>query len=100
MTAWMADGPITLNVDDRVRRTEQAGEVVARLKDDSVSMVALCWIDNTGVTRVKAVPISRFERAAGWGIGMSPVFDVFTIDDGITTSPHIGGPGGDLRLDS
>ena len=61
-------------------------------------MVALCWIDNTGVTRVKAVPVSRFERAAGWGIGMSPVFDVFTIDDGITTSKHIGGPGGDLRL--
>lgn len=98
MTAWMADGPITLNVDDRVRRTEQAGEVVARLRDDSVSMVALCWIDNTGVTRVKAVPVSRFEHAAGWGVGMSPVFDVFTIDDGITTSPHIGGPGGDLRL--
>jgi glutamine synthetase len=98
VTAWMADGPITLNVDDRARRIEQAGEVVARLKDDSVSMVALCWIDNTGVTRVKAVPVSRFEHAAGWGVGMSPVFDVFTIDDGITSSTHIGGPGGDLRL--
>src|SRR5262245_54348717 len=61
-------------------------------------MVALCWVDNTGITRVKTVPLSRFERAAGWGIGMSPVFDVFVVDDSITTSKHIGGPGGDLRL--
>ncbi|HET9896121.1 MAG TPA: glutamine synthetase family protein [Streptosporangiaceae bacterium] len=98
MTAWTADGPITLTAEDRVRRIGEAGEVVARLRDESVSMVALCWIDNTGVTRVKAVPLARFERAAGWGIGMSPIFDVFTIDDGITTSKHIGGPGGDLRL--
>ena len=29
---------------------------------------------------------------------MSPVFDVFLINDDITTSKHIGGPGGDLRL--
>src|SRR5215467_12858611 len=61
-------------------------------------MVALCWVDNAGITRVKTVPLSRFERAAGWGIGMSPVFDVFVVDDSITTSKHIGGPGGDLRL--
>ncbi|MDA8320990.1 MAG: glutamine synthetase family protein, partial [Actinomycetota bacterium] len=61
-------------------------------------MVALCFVDNAGVTRVKAAPLGRFERAAGWGIGMSPVFDVFLVDDSITTSAHIGGPGGDLRL--
>src|SRR5258708_678937 len=61
-------------------------------------MLALCWVDNTGITRVKAIPVSRLERAAGWGIGMSPVFDVFGVEDGITTSKHIGGPGGDLRL--
>jgi glutamine synthetase len=29
---------------------------------------------------------------------MSPVFDVFVVDDSITTSEHIGGPVGDLRL--
>ena len=29
---------------------------------------------------------------------MSPVFDVFLVTDDITTSPVIGGPGGDLRL--
>ena len=98
MTAWTADGPIVLSVDDRIKRTEAASEVVATLRDAGVSMVALCWVDNAGITRVKTVPLSRFERAAGWGIGMSPVFDVFVVDDSITTSKHIGGPDGDLRL--
>jgi len=98
VTAWTAEGPIALSVEDRVRRVEQASEVVVKLGDAGVTMVALCWVDNTGVTRVKSVPVSRFERAAGWGVGMSPVFDVFLIDDSITTSKYIGGPGGDLRL--
>ncbi len=61
-------------------------------------MIALCWIDNAGIARVKAIPAGRLDRAAGWGIGMSPVFDVFLVNDEITTSEHIGGPGGDLRL--
>lgn len=98
MTAWTADGPVALSLEDRVKRTGAASEVVVKLGDALVSMVALCWVDNAGITRVKAVPLNRFERAAGWGIGMSPVFDVFVVDDSITTSKHIGGPGGDLRL--
>jgi glutamine synthetase len=98
MTAWNADSPVALTLADRIKRTAAASEVVVKLGDHSVSMVALCWVDNTGITRVKAVPLKRFERAAGWGIGMSPVFDVFVVDDSITTSKHIGGPGGDLRL--
>lgn len=98
MTAWTADGPIVLRVGDRIKRTESASEVVVKLHDAGVGLVALCWVDNAGITRVKTVPLSRFERAAGWGIGMSPVFDVFVVDDSITTSKHIGGPGGDLRL--
>jgi glutamine synthetase len=61
-------------------------------------MVALSWIDNAGIGRAKTIPLARLERAAGWGVGMSPVFDVFLVNDSITTSPHIGGPGGDLRL--
>src|SRR5258708_8417370 len=61
-------------------------------------MVALCWVDNAGITRVKTIPLGRLERAAGWGVGMSPVFDVFGVNDDITTSEHIGGPSGDLRL--
>jgi len=87
-----------IDVGERARRSARGAEVAQRLADAGVSMVAACWIDNAGITRVKSVPIGRLERAAGWGIGMSPVFDVFVVDDSITTSKHIGGPAGDLRL--
>ena len=29
---------------------------------------------------------------------MSPVFDVFVVDDSVASSPRVGGPVGDLRL--
>jgi len=63
-----------------------------------VEAVALTWVDNVGVTRVKAVPTANLAAAAAWGVGMSTVHDVFCVDDVITTSRHIGGPVGDLRL--
>jgi glutamine synthetase len=63
-----------------------------------VRSVALTWVDNAGVTRVKTVPLSQIEHAVGWGVGMSPVFDVFLVDDSITSSRYTGGPAGDLRL--
>jgi glutamine synthetase len=75
-----------------------AEELIAELAARGVTAVALTWVDNAGITRVKAVPTARLERAARWGVGMSPVFDVFCFDDSITTSTHIGGPVGDLRL--
>ncbi|XNL24802.1 glutamine synthetase [Longispora sp. K20-0274] len=60
--------------------------------------MAVTWVDNAGVTRVKGVPTARLAHAAAWGVGASPVFDVFLVDDSMTTSAHIGGPVGDLRL--
>jgi glutamine synthetase len=63
-----------------------------------VRAVALTFVDNAGITRVKTVPVGRLAHAAQWGIGMSPVFDVFLVDDSITSSRHVGGPAGDLRL--
>ncbi len=58
----------------------------------------MTWVDNSGVTRVKAVPLSRLETAAAWGIGASPVFDAFLPDDAIVSGRVAGGPVGDLRL--
>lgn len=55
-------------------------------------------VDNAGVTLVKCIPLHRFEDAARFGVGLSPVFSVFLVDDQITSSPHIGGPTGDTRL--
>jgi glutamine synthetase len=77
------------------RPAAAAGDHLAR---KGVRTVALTWVDNAGVTRVKTVPLNRLQHAVDWGIGMSPVFDVFLVDDSITTSRYIGGPAGDLRL--
>ena len=83
---------------DRQERAEHARGLAAGLAARDVRAVALTWVDNAGITRVKAVPVARLSEAAAWGVGMSPVFDVFCVDDSITTSAHIGGPVGDLRL--
>jgi glutamine synthetase len=81
--------------EDTAARGEEIG---ARLAERGVRAVALTWVDNAGITRVKAVPAARLGHAAAWGVGMSPVFDVFVVDDSITTSRFAGGPAGDLRL--
>lgn len=83
---------------DRQLLAERARDEAAALAGRGVRAVALTWVDNAGITRVKAVPVGRLPEAAAWGVGMSPVFDVFGVDDSITTSRYIGGPVGDLRL--
>ncbi|WP_435602003.1 glutamine synthetase family protein [Streptomyces sp. bgisy130] len=77
---------------------QEARQLAARLEAEGVRNVALTWVDNAGVTRVKTIPVQRLAAAAERGVGMSPVFDVFTSDDTITESEHLGGPDGDLRL--
>jgi glutamine synthetase len=86
---------------DQDERERQAGAArVARkdLAEQGVVGVATTWVDNSGVTRVKAVPLARLETAARWGIGASPVFDAFLPDDDIVAGRVAGGPVGDLRL--
>jgi len=82
----------------RPQEAERARQAAGRLTGEGVRAVALTWVDNAGITRVKAVPVAMLEAAVTCGVGMSPVFDVFLVDDSITTSAHIGGPVGDLRL--
>ncbi len=93
-----ASGPVVLDAYQRAERAERARAHAEQLRADGVTMVALCWVDNAGIARAKTVPIGRLEHAAGWGVGMSPVFDVFLVNDDITSSRYIGGPDGDLRL--
>src|SRR5438034_1062345 len=83
---------------DRQAAAGRARELANRLAMRKVQAVALTWVDNAGVTRVKAVPVLRLPHAAAWGVGMSPVFDVFCVDDSITAGKQVGGPVGDLRL--
>lgn len=55
-------------------------------------------VDNAGVTRVKVVPDRRLARVAEVGVGLSDVFAVMAVDDGITSSPGFDTPSGDMRL--
>ncbi|WP_407548786.1 glutamine synthetase family protein [Streptomyces sp. Pv4-95] len=83
------------------RPAEQRGDarqLAARLDAEGVRNLALTWVDNAGIARVKAIPAQRLVQAAERGVGMSPVFDVFTSEDQISPSEHLGGPDGDLRL--
>ena len=79
-------------------RATRARELTESLTKRGVRAVALSQVDNCGVTRVKTVPLSLLERAVASGVGMSPVFEVFLVNDHITSSDEVGGPVGDLRL--
>jgi glutamine synthetase len=83
---------------EREQQAAAAESVVDQLAEQGVVGVAATWVDNSGVTRVKAVPLSRLPAAAAWGIGASPVFDAFLVDDSIAAGRYAGGPVGDLRL--
>src|SRR5438067_13021932 len=84
--------------EEGARRADRARELTESLSARGVRLVAFSQVDNAGVTRVKSVPVSLLERAVRYGVGMSPVFEVFLVDDTITSSEEVGGPVGDLRL--
>ncbi|MGW0359305.1 glutamine synthetase family protein [Nocardia nova] len=79
-------------------RADRASAVAATLSARDIDAVAVTWVDTSGIVRMKAVPVERFSHAAAWGIGASPVFDAFLVDDSILTEHVAGGPTGDLRL--
>jgi glutamine synthetase len=87
-----------MDAADRERLAQHAATVRDELADRGVVALATTWVDNSGIARVKAVPLARLESAARWGIGISPVFDAFLADDSIVAGRFAGGPVGDLRL--
>lgn len=64
------------------------------LRAAGVTLVELSFVDNAGITRVKAVPLERMPATPG----VSPCFDTFGSDDVMVPGRHLGGPDGDLRL--
>jgi glutamine synthetase len=72
--------------------------VSRRLAAAGVEAVALAVVGPDGVTRVKIVPLRRFEEVAKVGVGLSNAFSVFLVNDTMTTAPGIEGPAGDTRL--
>ncbi|MDQ3716734.1 MAG: glutamine synthetase family protein [Actinomycetota bacterium] len=87
-----------MEIQDRRAREQQASEFLGDLEDAGVHGVALTFVDNSGITRVKTVPVAKLPAAAAWGVGMSPVFDAFRLDDMILSGTYAGSPVGDLRL--
>ncbi|HEY2271451.1 MAG TPA: glutamine synthetase family protein [Jatrophihabitantaceae bacterium] len=87
-----------MDQQQRDDQAETARKARTDLADRGVVGVATTWVDNCGVTRVKAVPLAKLDSAARWGIGASPVFDAFLPDDTIVAGRVAGGPVGDLRL--
>ena len=73
-------------------------EVLERFDQKGTKIVACTFVDSAGVTRVKAVPISKLKSAAKNGIGISYTFAVFGVNDHITTAPGFDTPSGDMRL--
>ena len=52
-------------------REDQEGKgraIATRLVEEGIEGVALSYVDNAGVTRVKAVPAKRLPHAAAWGV--------------------------------
>jgi glutamine synthetase len=94
MSGWQ-----TMEQPERDARAARARKVAADLAErGGVSAVAVTWVDNSGITRLKAVPLARLERAAAWGIGVSGCFDTFLLDDSAPVAKYAGGPVGDLRM--
>ncbi|MFJ8911812.1 glutamine synthetase family protein [Amycolatopsis sp. NPDC102389] len=83
---------------NREALTARATALTGELRARGVELVALTFVDNAGIARVKAVPLRKLPSAAAWGVGASNSFDFFGFDDVITGGEHSLGPVGDLRL--
>ncbi|HEY3752369.1 MAG TPA: glutamine synthetase family protein [Pseudonocardiaceae bacterium] len=83
-----------MDEQDRDSAAAHARVLLPELGAQGVRLVAVTWVDNSGIARTKAVPLERLESAAAWGIGASPCFDTFLFNDMAMTSGAVG----DLRL--
>ena len=68
------------------------------LAAQGVVAVATSFVDNSGISRVKAVPLDRLPSLAGWGVGFSTAFDCFRFDDWVAAPATGEGPVGDQRI--
>jgi glutamine synthetase len=78
--------------DDLVRPTRD------RFEAAGVRALAMTMVDNGGITRVKAVPLARLERAATNGVGMAYIWAAAGTDDLFADVAPFDNPSGDMRL--
>lgn len=87
-----------MDASERESRSAAAAELVDGLAAQGVVGVATTFVDNSGITRVKAFPLDKLAHVAGWGVGISTSFDRFRADDWIVGSGQGAEPVGDLRI--
>ena len=87
-----------MDVAEREARSRAAEELLPALADAGVVAVATTFVDNSGITRVKCVPLERLPALAAWGVGIWTSFDRFRFDDWIAADPDGRAPVGDLRI--
>jgi glutamine synthetase len=87
-----------VDVSEREARSHRAQDLLAGLSDQGVVGVATTFVDNSGITRVKSVPLDRLPQLAAWGVGISTCFDRFRCDDWIAGRSDGSASVGDLRI--
>ena len=87
-----------LDQTERDARATAASTLLGPLAERGVVGVATTFVDNSGVARVKAVPLSRLPHLAAWGVGSSVSFDRFRFDDWIAGDGAGREAVGDLRV--
>jgi glutamine synthetase len=87
-----------VDLADRDRRLTHAESLMADLEQRGVVAVATSFVDNSGISRVKSVPLDRLPSLAAWGVGFSTAFDFFRFDDWVAAPPTGEGPVGDQRI--
>jgi glutamine synthetase len=94
---WTSRGGV-VDVVERNARSKRAEGVVADLTARGVVAFATTFVDNSGIARVKVVPLSRLPQLAAWGVGFSTAFDYFRFDDWVAAPAGGTGPVGDQRI--
>ena len=87
-----------LDQTERDARATAAATLLGPLAERGVVGVATTFVDNSGVARVKAVPLDRLPHLAAWGVGSSVSFDRFRFDDWIAGDGAGREAVGDLRV--
>jgi glutamine synthetase len=87
-----------VDLAERERRRTAAQSLLFGLGEQGVVAVATSFVDNSGISRVKAVPLDRLPALASWGAGFSTAFDYFRFDDWVAAPTSGEGPVGDQRI--
>ncbi len=82
-----------MDLEERNARRTRAESMVAGLAAQGVVAVATTFVDNSGIARVKTVPLDRLPQLAAWGVGFSTAFDYFRFDDWVAAPPSGEAPG-------